>query len=234
MTVLDLSVILIFALCIYFGYRRGLVLSLYSVCGWVLSLFLAQLIYPYVNRFLQASFVYDLVYGLVEANLGLDELIAEKSVSVQNELINQLNLPSFITSILQSGNNPVLYELFEASNIAEYIYAYLTVIFINVLSIILCFIIMSIVLRAVLRSLNIVTHLPVIHTLNRLGGIVAGALQGLIIVWISVLVITGLIAVGSAPWLGETLEKSAVAYRFIDANFLIDIILNLTNAVPDY
>lgn len=230
MNILDLSVILIFASCIYMGYRRGLVLSLYSVCGWMLALFLARQIYPYVSQFLLNSFVYDFVYGLVEANLNLDALIAEKSISAQNTLISSLSLPGFIIGVLQSGNNPVLYELFKASNLAEYIYAYLTVICINMLSIILSFMLISIILRAVLRSFNVVTRLPVIHTLNRLGGIAAGALQGLLIVWIAGLIITGLIAVGTTPQFGEMLEKSTFAYRFVDANFLIDIILNLTTA----
>jgi uncharacterized membrane protein required for colicin V production len=204
-------------------------LSLYSVCGWILSMFLAWRIYPYVNQFLLNSFVYDFVYGLVEANLGLDEMIAEKSASAQNALIEGLALPAFLIGILQSGNNPVLHELFKAANIAEYIYAYLTVIFINMLSIISAFIIISIILRALLRSLNIVTRLPIVNTLNRFGGIAAGAVQGLLVTWIAGLVITGLIAMGSAPWLGDALEGSLFAHKFVDVNFLINIVFNLTN-----
>ena len=230
MTILDLSVILVFAFCIYLGYRRGLVLSLYSVCGWILALFLARQAYPYVNQFLLNSFVYDFIYRLVEANLGLDELIAEKSLVAQNALISGLALPAFIIDILQSGNNPVLHELLKAANISEYIYAYLTVICINILSMVLSFIIISMLLRAILRSLNIVTRLPVIHTLNRVGGIAAGALQGLLVVWISGLIVTGLVAMGAAPWLGEMLEQSTLAQRFVDANFLVDMILSLTSA----
>jgi len=230
LTILDLSVILVFAFCIYLGYRRGLVLSLYSVCGWILALFLARQAYPYVNQFLLNSFVYDFIYRLVEANLGLDELIAEKSLVAQNALISGLALPAFIIDILQSGNNPVLHELLKAANISEYIYAYLTVICINILSMVLSFIIISMLLRAILRSLNIVTRLPVIHTLNRVGGIAAGALQGLLVVWISGLIVTGLVAMGAAPWLGEMLEQSTLAQRFVDANFLVDMILSLTSA----
>ena len=229
MTVLDLSIILIFTVCIFAGYRRGLILTLYSVCGWILALFLARQAYPYVNRFLLNSFIYDWIYGLVEAGLDLDTLIAEKSVAAQNALISELNLPTFITNLLQSGNNPVLFELFNAADIAEYIYSYLTVICINALSIIIAFIIISIALRAILRSLNIVTRLPVISTLNRAGGIIAGALQGLIIVWVLGLIITGLTAIGAAPWLSDTLGKSLFAHTFINTNILVDIIINLTN-----
>ena len=224
MTILDISVIIIFAFCIFIGYRRGLVLTLYSVCGWMLALFLARQVYPFVNKFLLNSFVYDWVYSLVESNLHLDELIAEKSITAQNSLMSTLNLPAFIIDVLQSGNNPVLYELFKASNIAEYIYAYLTVICINILSMILAFIIISLILRAILRSLRIVTRLPVIRTLNKIGGIAAGALQGLFICWIGALVITVLVTVGAAPWLGDILNNSVFANKFVNTNILTEII----------
>jgi hypothetical protein len=196
----------------------------------MLALFIAWQVYPYVNQFLLNSFVYDFVYHSVEANLGLDEMVAERSADAQDALISSLPLPAFLISILQSGNNPVLYELFKATNLAEYIYAYLTVIFVNMLSVILGFIIISIIMRVILKSLHIVTRLPVIHTLNRFGGVAAGAVQGLFVVWIAGLIITGLIAMGIAPWLGESLESSAFAKRFVDANFLVDIITNLTNS----
>ncbi|MCL2699913.1 MAG: CvpA family protein [Defluviitaleaceae bacterium] len=229
MNFLDISVLFIFACCIWLGYHRGLVLSLYSVCGWLLALVLARQAYPYVNQFLLNSFVYDLVYQLVEANLGLEEMIAERSQEAQNALISALGLPLVIVGLLQAGNNPVLYEAFKATNIAEYIHAYLTVLCINVLSLVLSFIIISLIMRVILQSLNIVTRLPVIKTLNRAGGAVAGAIQGLLVVWIFGLIITALIAMGSAPLLGEMLGSSTLAQRFVENNYLLDIVFRVVN-----
>lgn len=86
------------------------------------------------------------------------------------------------------------------------------------------FIIAYIALMVVSFSLNILSHLPVISTLNRIGGAVLGAGLGLLCVWIFMAVVTMLATYGHAVQLNNMLEGSEVL-RDIYENNLIDMLL---------
>ena len=50
------------------------------------------------------------------------------------------------------------------------------------ISFIILFIVVMIVLRLIIRALDILTKLPVIHELNSIGGVLAGAAKGVVLV----------------------------------------------------
>lgn len=92
-----------------------------------------------------------------------------------------------------------------------------------VLAVLLLYLIISLLLRFISKSLNMITKLPVIHTANKLGGFVFGLLGGVILVYILMALQTVL--------LNETvfrlMEGSYLANRFYQENLLLLFFSNL-------
>ncbi|MGN0166146.1 MAG: CvpA family protein [Lachnospiraceae bacterium] len=76
----------------------------------------------------------------------------------------------------------------------------------------------------VMISLNILAHLPVISTMNRLGGAILGALLGLLCVWIFMAVVTVLANNPTAANLLEMINDSEFLLPLYENN-IIDLIL---------
>lgn len=70
---------------------------------------------------------------------------------------------------------------------------------INVLSIIILFIVLKIVFGFAISILNKVTNLPILNAVNRLGGLILGAVNGILVVYIISLLINWLPLASIAP-----------------------------------
>lgn len=73
-------------------------------------------------------------------------------------------------------------------------------------------------------SLDILSHLPVISSINRIGGAVLGAALGLLCIWIAMAVLTVLADNGTAEQILHMIEESAFLEGLYENNF-IDLFL---------
>lgn len=73
---------------------------------------------------------------------------------------------------------------------ADYLGKYLSYTIINGICFLISFVIATILMYMILYAVDILTALPVIGTLNRIGGICIGCVQGILWVWVIFLVIT--------------------------------------------
>lgn len=78
----------------------------------------------------------------------------------------------------------------EQSGIYEEIGNYVAGIIINIIACVVTFIIVLLVLRILINMLDLVTKLPVLNAMNHLGGTIAGAIEGILIVWLMFFAIT--------------------------------------------
>ena len=61
---------------------------------------------------------------------------------------------------------------------------------INALAFIVTFIVILIILWLVFAALNLISKLPVLNSMNKTAGFLAGAVQGLVIVWVLFILLT--------------------------------------------
>ena len=94
---------------------------------------------------------------------------------------------------------------------------------VKLIAFILLFIVVWILLRIVIKFLDLFTKLPVIHGLNQIAGAVMGLIMGLVILWIIALV---LVAFRQSPWAAKALEMIAES-PFLSAIFSNNLLFEI-------
>lgn len=88
----------------------------------------------------------------------------------------------------------------------------------------ICFIVVFLMVYiaciVVMISLNLLASLPVLSTLNRIGGAVLGAVLGLLCVWIFMAVITVLAENGTGVQILEMIKESELLMGLYENNFI--------------
>lgn len=146
----------------------------------------------------------DITIEEVKEKLGEIEIPRQKQI----ELLEKANLPAVFRNGLLENNNSEAYKVLKVKSFPEYVGAYLSDIIIKMVAFLLTFVIMTILVRAVIFALDIITALPIIRGLNRFAGAFVGMLIALMIVWVGFFVITLLYntQVGNQcfQWIGES------------------------------
>lgn len=139
-------------------------------------------------------------YGISSSildGLSIDESVVEKGLEsaevprdIQIAAIEGADLPEVFKSLLLTNNNNEIYKKLGVDTFVQYVAKFLSKLIINVVAFLLTLILVTIVLRAIIFALDIVSNLPVLGLVNRLAGGVAGAVGALIIVWVLFIIVT--------------------------------------------
>ena len=135
----------------------------------------------------------DVLNGLQgEDGASMEDIITSAEIprDVQISAIEGADLPDLFKSLLTDNNNSEMYTRLGATTFAEYVGDFLAKLILNILAFLGTFILITIIIRAIVFALDIVSDLPVLGVLNRLAGGVIGLSGALIIVWTAFVVIT--------------------------------------------
>lgn len=152
---------------------------------------------------------------------------AEIPRDMQIAAIEGADIPSIFKSLLLTNNNSEIYEKLGVTGFVPYVATYLAKLIINVAAFLLTFVVVSIVLRAIVFSLNVVAELPVLGLVNRLAGGVLGLMLVLLFVWTAFLIITMLYTTGIGKSLFEMIQES----EFLTAIYEYNPVLKLATSM---
>lgn len=233
MSWLDIVVIGIIGLNAFISYQRGLIKTLFKFVSLIISVMVTMYVYPYVSQFLiHNTGVYgsikDWIIGLLKLE-GAAE--TAQTTGDQMNFISGLQIPEAFKHILVTNNNSEIYNLLDVNNIGDYIGGMIATLIINIIAFLGVFIIVSILMRVVISLADLVSKLPVLNQINKLGGLVIGAIIGVIVVWLLGLVLSMVSANPSVAKVYETLEVSKVANFFYDNNLLMKVVTNISKSI---
>jgi uncharacterized membrane protein required for colicin V production len=229
MNILDIIVIGIIGFCALNGLFKGLVKTLFGLSSTIIALILTLLITPQLS-------------SLIVTNTSFDEIISEKTVEllkIENLLWDKdasldttisegaLKLPKNLLEFLTKNNTPETNQLLEAKGLGDYISSSMATMAVNVFILIVVFMIISLVLNALVVLLDIVAHLPVIKTMNKLGGFTIGLVIGIIIVWVSTLALSFIISTQASDTISKLIEESILTKLFYYYNPLQNFVMNI-------
>jgi len=214
MNMLDLGIIVIIALCALMGYKRGLIRTVYRLVSFFIAIFLANLFYPYVARFLRGTNLFTGIQNRVQAQLGLGDFVTEHAANRQTEIIDSLPLPASLRDFLQTRFNPDIHGLLRVDTVEEYISAFFADIAINGIALFVVFLMVLFALSIIGGFLDIVGRLPIIRTFNNLGGLVVGIALGVGIAWLGLAVMSMLFVGGANSDVYEMVQGSLFATLF--------------------
>lgn len=232
---LDIVTAAVILLFMVLAGRRGLVKSLYGLASFVVSVFLANIAYPYVGIFLRNNTrIADWFVSAAEKTVTMPDTGATGAdffvtKAAQNLFISGLDLPDSLKFTLMENNRPDVYDFLRVTGLTDYITGFLANMMLNILSIFIAFIIIYIAMKLIGRLLDALTKLPLLSALNRLGGLMIGFLQGVLAVWL-IFTLANLFL--SRPYFAQFmdyLEKSNMAATLYDSNVILHMV---TRIVP--
>lgn len=215
---LSVVILAVIVLCIFQGLRRGMVRSAFSLISVILTLFFGSLLNPYMSRFLTENTpIYDTVQEKCEGSI----TAALENKEEQDQFISGLPLPESMKQILAENNNEQSYQTLLAETFSEYLSHSIAKMAIGSISLIFTFLLVSMFMNLLVGMLDGIFSLPVLSLLNRAGGAVLGAVQGIFVVWICFLIIT---LFWDAAWAQEAttlIKENEITYFLYENNILL-------------
>ena len=108
MNVIDIIILAVMGLCVFIGYRRGLIQTVFRLLSFFISILLTSGLYPYVSQFLRGTPIYDMLKAAVINSLGLDHFLQVQTAPLQTGLeavVGNLPLPTGLAGV--AGNLPL-------------------------------------------------------------------------------------------------------------------------------
>ena len=225
MNIADTLVLIFFLINGWIAYKRGFILSLYKLLSFIISIFLANSLYPIVSAFLRTSTpLFDKIKNQVAPTILISEGTKVNTLEGQTHFINELGVPKFLKRALIENNNSEIYSILHVDSLKDYIAGYIANICINIISMIIVLLVVSIGLRILVGILDIFSKLPVLNSVNHLFGLFFGFISGLLQVWMFFIVLFIFQANPSFEKVFLLLENSSLARYLYEYNYLLQFV----------
>ena len=208
--IVDIAILAIIVLCIIIGYVRGLTGSLIKILSFVLSIIIAFVLFIPVSN---------LIINNTEIDENLESSI--RNMIIQDEQNEDENMPEAITDYIGQKIDQAADDAKEA--IVDSTARDVALTIVKAGTWIALFIIARILLIFLRFITSLIAKLPVIKQFDKLGGIIYGLIEGLIIVYFLLALISFI-----SPMLNGTLanaiDESFVGSMMYNNNLLLKII----------
>lgn len=227
MNVLVVIVVGILVLCMFMGYRAGLIKTIFSIFSMVVALILTMFISPYVSKALQSNEkIVDYFSQKVIVVLNLDEM--NQTIQDKVEQIDKLPIPQTMKQSLKHNDTSETESALGATDFTGYLSRSIACMILNSLSFAITYVILIILLRVLCIVLNIISKLPVIHQINKMTGLAAGLIQGLIIVWLLCIVLVSFSGTGWGKSCYEMINQNDFLGLLYNNNLILKFVTDLT------
>ncbi len=230
---LDYVIIGIIGVCALTAFYRGLIKTVFSLFSAIIGIAVTYMVYPFVSSFLlKNTKLLATISSKVASSLKLESL-SQNSITPQDhiELVEKLKIPGLMKNILLKNKNAEVFDLLNATKIDEYISSAIGTMIINIFVFVIVMIICMILIRIIAKTLDIISYLPVIKQLNKLGGLIFGIIQGVLISWAGCLLLAVVINMNGNEKLLAMLYDSPIALYFYENNIFLYLIGNIGSIV---
>ena len=212
---LTIVVVVLFVTNIYTSHRRGFIKTLFDTATIVIAVLLTTVFAPFIAG--QISSNEDIYEGVSkQVKLFVKENKYVNDDEEQEQFIDEMVLPTGIKDYLKKNNTVKVYEEQGLESFNEYIVYGLTSIVISIISYIVIFIVIRLGLLVITSVVDLISRLPIIEEFDGMGGVLIGAVKGVIEIWILLLVLT----------LVANTKIGVSAMECINGNFLLEMLYN--------
>lgn len=148
----------------------------------------------------------------------------------QTKLIQSLPIPDFLQNLMLTYNNKEGYSRLKVTGFGGYLSAFVANVALNILSFLITLIIVWVIVRLILAALHLASRMYVIRTVDRIGGLAVGLIQGLLITWIIFLIISILSGTQIGSLLMKMIDSNALLKPVYDGNLLMkSVVRSMSN-----
>lgn len=218
--IVDIVIILIVLFFVLIGKKRGFALSLLSTCSIILSIVISLFLYQPVETYLRENTeLKEQISNAIISSMNNEDKSDQESTNENqqgesegkgffNSLIN--NYVNLGKEKAEETKNQVVQQT--AENITENI--------LKVLSFVIVYILVTVILLILKFALKIFTKLPVINQIDKIGGIVLGFAEGVIIVYIIIAIISIVVPEKKDGNISQRIDESYIG-RYVYNNNVI-------------
>jgi len=208
--IIDVLIIGIILLGVLEGLFRGFIVVTLSFLSYIIALVVAKLYYPVLSGFIMNST--DLFGDIRKA---LERWVNDLAqVNGVDQVVHQMQLPEGIKETaanqIQAGVNV------QASNVSGSVVE----LFFNIVSIILIFITVKFLIFIIMKLLDSVAQIPILKELNRIAGLFAGGIKGILLVYVVFLLMTPVITFAPDGQLANAVLSSNLGPIFYYNNII--------------
>ncbi|MGN0322310.1 MAG: CvpA family protein [Oliverpabstia sp.] len=209
------------------GFRKGLVRTVVSMVSFLLVMAASSWLNPYVGDFIREKTTWqaDIQQGCQEILFAEIEKQIDISGVSQNDFIEELPLPQGMKNKLIQNNTAEMYRQLAVENFTDYVSGYIAYGIINGIAFIASFLLAIIIIKVVMYAVDILTELPVISLMNRLGGLALGLVQGILWIWIIFFLIALLCNTTPGIYLMNLIQSDPVLSVLYNYNLLYNIVM---------
>lgn len=231
------AVLAILVVSAIIGYCKGMLRIIYSMAAWIAVLAFVVWSIPHINHYLRENtLIYEKIEAYCEemvrhsANEELEQAGQDKSDELteqlnENEMLEKLGIgvpASVLEGIFETASGAAG-TLMEQSGIYAAIAAGLADFILEGISFFAALIAAWILVHIISQLLGIVSHIPIIKGTNRCLGMFAGAVYGLLLVWLAFFVV----ALGSAGETGQLIVSYIYDSPFLTFLYENNLVLTL-------
>lgn len=210
----DIIIIALIALGVFFGYKKGLVGILIGVASLILSIILAFVLQGPVSEYLYSTPVGTSIESKVTEFVN-DTLSSENNENVDSE-DNTKKENDFFSKVIEDATNSEDTVKEASKNITMFILKGITFIGIFILVRIICYILQMI--------LNVVFDLPILHSVNKFGGMAINLVATLLKLWILLAAIQLISSVVAIDFIINLINQSYLTKLLYENNILLNIL----------
>lgn len=231
--IVDIIIILIMALCIFIGYKRGLIKVAVNILGFFLAIIISLTLYNPVSNFIINNTkikdnIKESIRGTVE-NYVLDEEQKNEETEIEKEEGEgegeEKNESKIISNYIDNFVKEEKQKLENTKKeVVDNVSETVAINIIKVGSAIIVFILAKLILLVIKIFADAIGELPLIKQFNEAGGLIYGILQGLLIIYI-VLAIISLIAPSlNDSMVIDAINDSLIGKYMYDNNIILKIL----------
>ena len=225
------GVILILAIFAVIGWRKGVIRLVLSLVSMIVTILAAVIIAPLATTAIRNETNIDenmaqSIYTILSENKEVDQYfsneqmipdginISQAGEHLQNiskaimEVGDRINLPESLTDAIKAMPESELMTIINEQGQASIKEISLRIIALRLSNIILTAII-YIVIMVIIGATGIIRRLPIIKQADKLGGVIVGLIEGLVVVWIFFTVVTAISGTENAANILAQIHKNA-------------------------
>lgn len=234
--IIDVIIIAILAICIGLGFKRGLTGSLLKIVSFILALIIAFVLFKPVSNFIIDNTNWDETLEQSIRQIFIEETMQENNIQEQNkntentqlsnEQIQENEKTQSMPDVMINYINEAVENVgTEAKNaIVESTARNVATTIINIGVLIALFLVSRIVLIFIKGLTQLITKLPVIKQFDKLGGIIYGLLEALVIIYVILTILSLVSPLISNSGIIQAIENSFIGSVMYDNNLLLKLI----------
>ena len=210
--VLDVVLLIIFLLSLFFGYRKGLIGVAFNLCAFLVALVVTWILYnPITNVVINNTEIDDSIRNAI-----IEKGVIETKEDEEKEEENMINkyIQQYVTSTITNTTNEVVEET--ARVVSEKVVA------IGVA--IALFIVVRIALILLKFVAEAIAKLPIIKQFNKAGGLIYGVIRGMFIIYIFLAILFFIMSINNSGMIANMINSSLISKYLYENNLILNII----------